>query len=82
MSEKAAIEAHALPNQHVVGGLGGGNMNTSNGGRFGNVQNNEFFKKLAAAKRATAAAAHRRREQRITFFVKFAVSSVPSVSAR
>ena len=29
MSEKAAIEAHALPNLHVVGGLGGGIMNTS-----------------------------------------------------
>ena len=58
MTEKAAIEAHALPNLHVVGGLGGGNMNTSNGGRVGNVQNNEFFKKLAAAKRATAAAAN------------------------
>ena len=24
MSEEAAIEAHALPNLHVVGGLGGG----------------------------------------------------------
>ena len=55
MHESEAKHAQLPTHLHMVSGLGGGNMNASNGGRVGNEVNHEYFKKIAAARRATKA---------------------------